>query len=318
MRALPKTTAPGSSRTSAASEASGCTSAACGSGRDATGGGAARASTRASTHSGCSWRQRRPRGSGDASEGLQTITAGADADSAACARLDPIATRSWALAASSGASTRTMGCPCRSGSSWPPSSADSSLSESRAASATPRATSIRLGGLGRGRRCRGLGRPLLGRSRLAASVVVVERDHPIGEVEIAPDVGHRLLVDDDVDAFLRRQPPDDAHRLLKDRLGELVLLLLQLSVVFDEHRLNLHHLALPLLDPVLQRLLAEHALLLFDVLALFLQVGLLLVVLALAAVEHLLERGLSPQPVLRLHDGALSVDDGDLRLSGGR
>ena len=80
--------------------------------------------------------------------------------------------------------------------------------------------------------------------------------------------------------------------------------------------LQLDHLLLPVVDLLLQGRLREDARLLVDVLLLLLQVGLPLVELLLAAVEHLLERRLRAQPVLGLHDGALHVDDGHLHLRG--
>ena len=65
-------------------------------------------------------------------------------------------------------------------------------------------------------------------------------------------------------------------------------------------------------------LLREHLRLLVDVLLLLAELLLALVQLLLAAVEELLQRRLGAQAVLRLHDGALHVDDGDLhRLRGG-
>src|SRR5688572_5703024 len=57
----------------------------------------------------------------------------------------------------------------------------------------------------------------LGRS-VAHGAAVVHRDHAIGEIEIAAHVRHRLLVDHDVEAFLRGHAPDQAHRFLKDGL----------------------------------------------------------------------------------------------------
>src|ERR1044071_3686158 len=120
--------------------------------------------------------------------------------------------------------------------------------------------------------------------------------------------------------LIRRDAADEAHGLLEDRGGELVLLLLELFVVLDEDLLELDHLALPLVDALGEGGLADDVLLLLDVLALFLQVVLLLVELALAAVEHLLQRGLSAEAVFGLHDRALRVDDRDARrgLRGGR
>jgi hypothetical protein len=110
------------------------------------------------------------------------------------------------------------------------------------------------------------------------------------------------------------QAANRAHDFLHDRLRELALLLLQFFVVVDEHALQRHHLALPLVDALGECGLAQHVALLLDVFALFLKIFLLLVELALLVVEDLLQRGLCAQAVFGLHDGALGVDHGDFRL----
>ncbi len=141
-------------------------------------------------------------------------------------------------------------------------------------------------------------------------------DDPVRQVEVAPREGHGGAVDDEVVAVRPGDALDGAEDALEDRIGELLLLLLELLVVLDEGLLKLDHLLLPVVDLLLQRRLRQHRFLLVDLFLLLLKVGLALVQLLLAAVEHLLERGLRPQAVLGLHDGALDVDDGHLHLRG--
>ena len=66
---------------------------------------------------------------------------------------------------------------------------------------------------------------------------------------------------------------DGADDPLEDRVGQLLLLLLELLVVLDEGRLELDHLLLPVVDLLLEGVLREDLRLLVDVLLLLLQLG---------------------------------------------
>ena len=92
------------------------------------------------------------------------------------------------------------------------------------------------------------------------------------------------------------------------------MLLLELFVVFDENGLHLRHLALPVLDAFGHRVARQLRAVLLDFFALFLQVLLLLIELALTLFEELLERCLCPEPILRFHHGALGIDHCDSHL----
>ena len=183
---------------------------------------------------------------------------------------------------------------------------------------TPSQVTAWADGLGAGRGV-AAGRPWrqAARGRRPAPRSVGDLDDPVGQIEVAPREGHGRPVDDEVVAVGPGDALDGAEHALEDRVGQLLLLLLELLVVFDERLLELDHLLLPVVDLLLQRGLREHRLLLVDLFLLLLQIGLALVQLLLAAVEELLQGGLRAQPVLGLHDGALDVDDGHLRLRGG-
>src|SRR6185369_8040005 len=88
------------------------------------------------------------------------------------------------------------------------------------------------------RRC-GRGRRSARGRRDSAGAAVVHLDDLVGQIEVVAHVRNGLLLENGVVPVLGSEPAQDAHDLAVDRLRQLALLLLQLLIVFDEHRLEL-------------------------------------------------------------------------------
>ena len=150
----------------------------------------------------------------------------------------------------------------------------------------------------------------------AAAATVVLLDDALGQVDIVIDPHHAALVglDDEREVVLPADALEDIPHAIEDALGEARLLRRQLLLVLHVLRLKLDESLLVLLHALLERLAAEHGLLLLDVLGHALELGLSLVEGLLAVPEEALQAALGAASVVCLVQRTLKVDDRDANL----